>query len=101
MTKPKKEEKRKNKKLIFLIILLLLNINDYTYADSNNCKELKKFSVEYFKCKGNIIKDKTISAGQNIIKDTRDYQNNEWSDEKKKIDKVKEKINKAKEKVLN
>ena len=101
MTKQKKEEKRKNKKLVFLIILLLLNINDYTYADSNNCKELKKFSVEYFKCKGNIIKDKTISTGKNIIKDTRDYQNNEWSDEKKKIDKVKEKINKAKEKVLN
>ena len=101
MTKQKKEKKGKNKKIFFLIILFLFNINNYSYADSNNCNEFKKFSVEYFKCKGNIIKDKTISAGQNIIKDTKDYQNNEWSDEKKKMDKAKEKINKAKEKVLN
>ena len=101
MTKQKKEEKRKNKKLVFLIILLLLNINDYTYADSNNCKELKKFSVEYFKCKGNIIKDKTISTGKNIIKDTKNFQNEEWIEEKEKIDNVKDKINKTKDKVLN
>ena len=101
MTKQKKEKIGKNKKIFFLIFLFLFNINNYSYADSNKCNELKKFSVEYFKCKGNIIKDKTISAGQNIIKDTKDYQNNEWSDEKKKMDKAKEKINKAKEKVLN
>ena len=46
-------------------------------------------------------KDKTISAGQNIIKDTKDYQNKEWSEEKEKINKAKDKINKTKEKVLN
>ena len=47
------------------------------------------------------MKDKTISAGQNIIKDTKDYQNEEWSEEKKKIEKTKKKINDAKNKVLN
>ena len=48
--------------------------------------------MECFKCKGNMIKDKTISTGQNIIKDTKDYQNKEWSEEKKKWIKVKEKV---------
>jgi hypothetical protein len=48
-----------------------------------------------------MIKDKTISTGQNIIKDTKDYQNKEWSEEKEKMNKAKDKINKAKEKVLN
>ena len=89
------------KKIIFLTTLFLLNMNYYSFANNNNCKELKKFSVDYFKCKGNIIKKKTVTAGQNIIKDTKNYQKKEWSEEKKKIDKVKEKINKAKDKVLN
>ena len=48
--------------------------------------------MEYLKCKGNTIKEKTISAGQNIIKDTKDYQNKEWSEEKDKLLKTKEKI---------
>ena len=86
--------------IIFFTIFVLLNINN-CYANSNNCKKFKKFSVEYFKCKGNLVKDKTISAGQNIIKNTKDYQNKEWSEEKEKIIKAKDKINKAKEKVLN
>ena len=89
------------KKIIFLIIIFFSSITSISFANSNNCKEFNKFSVEYFKCKGNIIKDKTISAGQNIIKDTKDYQNKEWSDEKKKIEKAKDKIKKTKEKVLN
>ena len=89
------------KKKIFLIFLFVINIHSTGFADITDCKDLKKFSVEYFKCKGNIVKDKTISAGQNIIKDTKDYQNEKWSKEKKKIDNVKDKINKTKEKVLN
>ena len=88
-------------KIFFLIFLFIFSANHYTFANNNDCKEFKKFSVEYFKCKGNIVKDKTISAGQNIIKDTKDYQNKEWSDEKEKLNKAKNKINKAKEKVLN
>ena len=89
------------KKIIFFISFFLLNTNSISFANNNDCKEFQKFSVEYFKCKGNIIKDKTISAGQNIIKDTKDYQNKEWSKEKEKMGKTKDKINKAKEKVLS
>ena len=88
-------------KKIFLIIFFFISINSFVFADSDGCKEFTKFSVEYFKCKGNIVKDKTISTGQNIIKDTKDYQNNEWSKEKEKMNKVKEKIYKTKDKVLN
>ena len=89
------------KKIIFFVFLVLTLIHSNSFADKKDCKNFKKFSVEYFKCKGNIVKDKTISAGQNIIKDTKDYQNKEWSEEKEKMDKVKDKVNKAREKVLN
>ena len=89
------------KKIIIFIYLISTIIDSNGFANSKNCKEFKKFSVEYFKCKGNMIKDKTISVGQNIIKGTKDYQNKEWSEEKEKIIKTKDKINKAKEKVLN
>ena len=89
------------KKITFLITLFYLYTSSYIFADINNCKDLKKFSVEYLKCKGKFVKDKTITAGKNIIEDTKDYQNKEWSEQKKKLDKVKDKINETKEKVLN
>ena len=89
------------KKIIFFSFLITINFNSIGFTNNNDCKEFKKFSVEYFKCKGNLVKDKTISAGQNIIKDTKDYQNKEWSEEKEKMNKAKDKINKTKEKVLN
>ena len=88
-------------KIIFITTFFLINLNFNSFADTNDCKKLKKFSVEYFKCRGNIAKDKTISAGQNIIKDTKDYQNKEWTEEKEKMNQIKDKINKTKEKVLN
>ena len=96
MTRQKK--RKKNKIIIFFSFLFILSINN-SFAD--NCEEFKKFSVEYLKCKGNSVKDKTISVGKNIIKDTKDYQNKKWSEEKEKIDNVKGKINKTKDKVLN
>ena len=89
------------KKIILLALLFFISITSNSFSNDNDCKEFKKFSVKYFKCKGNKIKDKTISTGKNIIKDTKDYQNNEWSKEIEKVDKAKEKINKANEKVLN
>jgi len=89
------------KKIFYLSILILLSFNAYSPAENNNCSEFNKFSVEYLKCKGNLIKDKTISTGKNIVEDTKKYQNEEWSEEKKKIEKAKDKINKTKEKVLN
>ena len=89
------------KKIFIFAFLIITIISSNVFANSIDCKKFKKFSAEYFKCKGKIIKDKTISTGQNIIKDTKDYQNKEWSEEKDKLDKAKNKINKAKEKVLN
>jgi hypothetical protein len=76
----------------YLFFYILLTLHTNSYANNSNCKNFKKFSVEYFKCKGNLVKDKTIYAGQNIIKDTKDYQNKEWSEEKKKINDVKKKV---------
>tara|TARA_B100000579_G_C22707262_1_gene792767 strand:+ start:671 stop:943 length:273 start_codon:yes stop_codon:yes gene_type:complete len=84
-----------------LATLFFFIFSTFVYSDEKDCTDFKKFSTKYFKCKGNLIKEKTISAGQNIIKDTKDYQNKSWSDEKKKMIKTKEKLNKAKEKVLN
>ena len=86
------------KKLIILIIFFLFNINTYGFANNGNCEDFKKYSVEYFKCIGSSIKDKTISTRQNIIKDTKDYQNKEWSEEKEKMNKVRNKMMKTKEK---
>ena len=102
------------KKIIFLSILSLIFLQSHILANENNCKEFKKFSVEYMKCKtallkektikttnkikdktietGENIKNKTISTSKNIIKDTKDYQNEEWSEQKEKIKKVKEKV---------
>ncbi len=87
-------------KFIILIALVFFYFDSISYAN-DNCKDFKKFSTEYFKCKGNQLKNKTISAGKNIIKDTKDYQNKEWTKEKEKLNKTKEKINKTKEKILN
>ena len=86
------------KKLIILIIFFLFKMNTYGFASNSNCEEFKKYSAEYFKCIGSNIKDKTISTGQNIIKDTKDYQNKEWSEEKEKMNKVKNKMMETKEK---
>ena len=44
------------------------------------------------KCKAEMIKNKTISGSKNFIDDTKNYQNKEWSDEKKKLDNLKEKL---------
>jgi len=75
-----------------LTSLLILIFNNFALSNEINCKEIKKFSTKYFKCKGNLLKNKTIYAGQNIIQSTKDYQKKEWSDEKKKIDNMKKKV---------
>ena len=43
-------------------------------------------------CKSSSIKNKTISVGKNIVKDTKNYQKKEWSAEKEKLDKIKKKV---------
>ena len=67
-------------------------LNSYSLSDELNCNEFKKFSVSYMKCKANLIKNKTVSAGKNFIDDTKNYQNKEWSDEKSKLNNLKEKV---------
>ncbi len=66
--------------------------NSYSFSNELNCKDFKKFSVNYMKCKANLIKNKTVSAGKNFIDDTKNYQNKAWSDEKKKLNNLREKL---------
>ena len=80
------------KKIIFIIITFLFYLNSYSFSDELNCNEFKKFSVSYMKCKANLIKNKTVSAGKNFIDDTKNCQNKEWSDEKNKLNNLKEKL---------
>ena len=80
------------KKIIFIFITFLLSLNTYSFSNELNCDEFKKLSVNYMKCKANLIKDKTVSAGKNFIDDTKNYQNKEWSDEKNKLNNLKEKL---------
>jgi len=77
--KKKKEKKRKK------------NENKNTIAEEVNCKDFKKFSVNYLKCKAELIKDKTISLSKNIVEDTKSYQKKEWSEGKKKANEIKKK----------
>ncbi len=70
----------------------MFNFNSYSFSNTLNCDEFKKLSVNYMKCKASLIKDKTVSAGKDFIDDTKNYQNKEWSDEKKKINDLKEKV---------
>jgi len=90
-------------KVVFLSILFSIFLQSHISANENSCKEFKKFSVEYMKCKtvllkektiktGKNIKNKTISTSKNIIEDTKDYQSKEWSKQKEKIKNVKEKV---------
>ncbi len=80
------------KKIIFIFITFLLSLNTYSFSNELNCDEFKKLSVNYMKCKANLIKDKTVSAGKNFIDDTKNYQNKEWSNEKTKLNNLKEKV---------
>ena len=80
------------KKLILPVTLLCLNFNTYSYSNETNCDEFKKFSINYMSCKANLIKNKTVSVGQNFVEDTKSYQKKEWSKEKEKLKNLKEKI---------
>ena len=80
-----------NKKLAFITIsFIFLSFN--TFASENNCQNFKKFSLEYLKCHAKLTKDRTLSTGQNIIKDTKNYQKKEWNKEKNKVDEIKKKV---------
>tara|TARA_Y100000741_G_scaffold161207_1_gene121606 strand:+ start:188 stop:439 length:252 start_codon:yes stop_codon:yes gene_type:complete len=78
--------------IILIFYFITLSFNNVVLANSDNCGNYKKFSAEFFKCKGKLVKDKTISASKNIIKDTKNYQKNKWSEEKEKVNEIKKKV---------
>ena len=80
------------KTILLVLITFILGLNNFAYTNDVNCDEFKKFSINYMKCKTNLIKDKTITAGQNFVKDTKEYQSEEWLKEKEKINKIKKKV---------
>ena len=79
-------------KKILLIILLFFGLNNLSYSNENNCSHFNKLSVNYIKCKSVSIKNKTVTAGKNIVEDTKNYQKKEWSSEKEKLNKIKKKV---------
>ena len=91
------------KKVFIYTIILFFTFTLKVLSDDKQCNDFKKYSVDYMKCKtkqlkiktletGKKIKDKTVSTSKNIIKDTKEYQSKEWSEEKEKINKIKEKV---------
>ena len=80
------------KKIIYIIVILnLLKINVHS-EEIIDCYKYNKLSKIYLECKANYIKKKTLSIGKNVVEDTKNYQKKEWSDEKKKLKKMKEKV---------
>jgi len=73
----------------FVFLLLFYSISNSTELDCNN---FKKFSLNYMKCKSSLLKNKTFDAGENFIKDTKNFQKKEWSEEKSKVKDVKKKV---------
>ena len=79
-------------KKIFLVLILVISLNNIVSSEELKCEELKKISMEYMKCKANSLKNKSISAGKNFVDDTKEFQKKTWSEDKKKLIKVKEKV---------
>ena len=80
------------KKIILILILVNLLTVNVLSDELIDCSQYSKLSKMYLECKANNIKNKTLSFGKNVIKDTKNYQKKEWSDEKKKLKKTKEKV---------
>ena len=77
-------------KIILITFVFILSISNNLYS-KENCSEFKKFSLDYMKCKASFAKSKAVSAGKDFIKDTKEFQNKEWSDEKEKMNEIKKK----------
>ena len=78
-------------KKIYIIIIFIFGVYNTGYS-KENCNEFKKLSLNFMKCKANTAKKKAISVGTNFIKDTKNFQDKEWSEEKEKVNDVKKKI---------
>tara|TARA_B100001057_G_scaffold259058_1_gene259243 strand:- start:756 stop:974 length:219 start_codon:yes stop_codon:yes gene_type:complete len=70
------------KNIIFIVILFCFSLNTYSSANEINCSKFQKLSVDFMKCKANLIKNKAVSKGKNFVDDTKNYQKKEWSVEK-------------------
>ena len=55
---------------IFITFIHILTLNSYA-TELNDCSKYSKLNPKYFPCKTT-----------NLIKDTANYQKNEWSEEK-------------------
>tara|TARA_Y100000389_G_scaffold191053_1_gene216612 strand:- start:701 stop:904 length:204 start_codon:yes stop_codon:yes gene_type:complete len=61
--------------LIFIIFLYTFTLNSYA-AELKDCSVYNKLNPKYLACKA-----------ANVIKETTNYQKNEWSEEKNKLKK--------------
>ena len=77
-------------KVILIAFIFVLSICNIVYS-KENCSDFKKFSLDYMKSKASSAKSKTVSPGKDFIKDTKEFQNKEWSDEKEKMNEIKKK----------
>ncbi len=66
--------------LISSFLFIILSSNSFS-NEIEDCSKYNKFSAQFYKCKST-----------NFIKETKNYQKKEWSNEKKKIDKIKKKV---------
>tara|TARA_B100001250_G_scaffold196715_1_gene168983 strand:- start:211 stop:465 length:255 start_codon:yes stop_codon:yes gene_type:complete len=80
------------KKLFLNFVFVVFFTSNSFSNEVIDCSGYSKFSKDYLKCKTENFKKKTISAGKKIVKDTKNYQKNEWSEEKKKLKNAKDSI---------
>ena len=68
---------------IFLFLILVIGFNNLASSEDLKCDQIKKFSTKYMKCKAYSLKNKSVSVGENFVKDTKEFQKKTWSEEKK------------------
>ena len=69
-------------KIFIISFLSFIFINSMSLSDEIiDCSKYSKLSPKFYSCKTS-----------NLIKETKDYQKKEWSEEKKKVNKIKKKI---------
>ena len=69
-------------KILITAILISFFYNSLSLSNEiEDCSVYNKLSPKFLKCKTG-----------NFITDTKNYQKNEWSEEKKKVDKLKKEI---------
>ena len=87
------------KKSIFVIFFWVCLYNNVVSSEID-CGKFKKYSSEYFNCKTEIIKNKTIALGKDFVEDTKKYQKKNYEKSKEQIGSTKKQIEKTKEKIL-